>query len=109
MGKKVILCELDYKGHYARFALTKKEFQDMFCKSPSGYGDRVYYPSELGDSFTISPLVHLWCAESSVGSNLWYKFFDNMGWGLPSSEDCAYIDYDRMPTFCEVVRKERLC
>ena len=89
-----ILVERDYKGNYERFALTPDEFANEYpepVKRASGIVLKA-------DSYTISPMVHIWFSPCTVGDNDWNKFFTDMEWGLPESDiesgNLAYIRDD---------------
>lgn len=89
LKKKALMVELDYKGEYIRYALTKKDFKERF---PEVNVDLI----AKGDSTTIRPLVHLWAKETNIGSREWMKFFTDMFYGLCDGDiktgNRAYID-----------------
>ena len=78
-----ILIERDYKGIYERFALTPKEFKTVF---PEIFEDGAISEITSQDSYTTSPLVHIWYKPCVVGDDLWTKFFTDMSWELPQSD-----------------------
>lgn len=98
--KTAILVELDYKGNYERFALTKKEF-------------KKYYPDTyktLGcdeGSDTLRPSVHIYFKKTQIESEDWINFFTDMTWGVPESDiengNLAYINPERALTFRNIL------
>lgn len=78
-----ILIERDYKGIYERFALTPEEFKPVF---PEIFENISTYEIISQDSYTVSPLVHIWYAPCMVGDEMWTKFFTDMSWELPLSD-----------------------
>lgn len=95
-----ILIERDYKGSYERLALTCEEFQKVF----SAYPD-MPSPNTTGNSFTLTPLVHIWYRTATVGDAAWTQFFTDMADGLPQSDiargNLAYIREDLMQSLRE--------
>lgn len=91
----VILCELNYKGDYERFALTEAEFKDVFSVFMN-----MDVPNQTGSSYTLRPMVHIWYRTATLGGPDWDAFFTDMQDGLPDSDIengiCAYIREDRM-------------
>ena len=90
--------ELDYKGHYKRYALTKEQFGEEF-------GDRLNedmpLPSRRPITYTLRPLVHICYQLSRIHDRDWFSFFFDMESGLPESDiesgNLAYIDETEMP------------
>lgn len=89
--KTAIIVELDYKGYYVRYTLTREDFVRTFPDSPA--------PTSDSESDTIRPLVHIWYVETEINSPQWKAFFTDMEDGLPESDiesgNLAYVDLDR--------------
>ena len=89
-NRTVVLVEEDYKGEYARFALTPEEFLLLFQSAPS--------PSGVGDCYTLRPMAHIWYCSATVGSDDWRYFFTDMADGLSESDvengNLAYISWN---------------
>lgn len=94
-----VLVEEDRKGYYKRYALTVREFADEFIN---------LQPSEIWQSETLKPCVHISYRLASVGDMEWKNFFKDMTYGLPESDvesgNLAYVDFESMNTFGEEVR-----
>ena len=83
-----ILIEIDNKGYYHRFALTPMEFESRYRRPRPDIPPAI----EVGDTYTLSPLVHMWYMLTGVGSEDWCNFFTDMTWGLAQSD----IDNDNI-------------
>ena len=86
-----VLCELDNKAYYERYALTPEEFSNMFA-------DRIAkgmpLPRDKGDSWTLRPMVHIWYRTAEVNSPDWETFFTDMADGIPDSDiECGNLAY----------------
>ena len=82
LNSDCILVETDAKGYYCRFALTLNEFNERYRRSRPDIPDAV----EVGDTYTLRPMVHMWYMLTGVGSTEWCNFFTDMTWGLPQSD-----------------------
>ena len=102
-----ILVERDYKGTYERFALTPEEFRKEF---PEVFENTTNGEITETDTFTLSPLVHIWFSPTVVNSRMWKKFFTSMTWGLPSIDvECgnlAYVRIDFMKSLLPYLSKD---
>ena len=91
--KTAIIVELDYKGEYGRYALTREDFTREFPNFPA-----PAFVEEFKDD-TIRPLVHIWYTETEINSPLWKTFFTDLLWGLGETdvenENYAYVDPDQ--------------
>ena len=105
--EKAILIEMDYKGSYGRYALTPEEFRAEFAEELSG---GMAEPGEE-ESFTLSPMVHMWYKEAEIGGELWENFFTDMEEGLPESDiengNLAYISMDDMKSLKKYLPGEK--
>ena len=94
---KAILIERDYKGQFERYALTCSEFEAEFAGEIS---EGMPTPCDIGQSWTLQPLVHIWYKETEIGSEEWDVFFTDMTWGLSHTDiansNLAYIRTDFM-------------
>ena len=97
-----ILVEMDYKGHYERFALTPEEFKEDFPETYKDFG-----PIQESNSDTLKPLVHIWFEPCVVGDGSWELFFTDMEEGLPESDiesgNQAYIRADMAKSLKEYI------
>lgn len=86
---KAILIERDYKGSFERYALTLHEFETKFADELL---EGMPAPFPEAQSWTLSPLVHMWYIEAETESPFWETFFTDMAWGL-SDTDIININY----------------
>lgn len=80
---RAILIERDYKGSFERYALTIHEFKTRFADELSE-GMPAPYPE--AQTWTLSPLVHMWYMEAETESPFWETFFTDMAWGLSDTD-----------------------
>lgn len=90
---KAVIIEMNDKGYYKRYALTPEEFEAEF---ENRLDDDMPEPSEKANIYTLRPGVHVWYMETTVDSEDWSVFFNDMTWGLPQcdieDDNLAYID-----------------
>lgn len=99
-----VICEINSNGYYSRFALTTNEFMNEYEE----YLLRANYPREEWSSFYFNrPDVSIDYMLVDMPSKDWERFFTDMYWGLPESDqpefndNPAYIDLDS----CKSLRK----
>ncbi len=100
MNADCVLIEIDSKGSYYRFALTPKEFEERYRQPRPDIPNAI----EVGDTYTLRPMVHMWYMLTGVGSTEWCNFFTDMTWGLPQSDiDTSNIAYVAEAEFGELL------
>jgi len=103
---KAILVEEDRKGYFRRYALTLDEFIEDFAERIS---EGMPPPTNFGEAYTLRPMVHVWYAETEVGSEEWNKFFTDMFYGSSEGDiksgNAAEIDYRRVGVFADAIRE----
>ena len=104
-----VLVELDYKGQYMRFALTPEEFEKKY---PEVVAD-CDWPAAEADTYTISPLVHIWFKPCQINDEAWKTFFTNMEWGLSEMDldarNLPWIDLTRFGQLRIYISSEMYC
>jgi hypothetical protein len=104
-----ILVELDYKGQYMRFALTPEEFEKKY---PEVVEDCVW-PATEADTYTLSPLVHIWFKPCQINDEAWKEFFTDMEWGLSEMDldarNLPWIDLTKFGQLRIYISSEMYC
>lgn len=103
------LVELDYKGQYMRFALTPEEFEKKY---PEVVADCAW-PATEADTYTLTPLVHIWFKPCQINDEEWKAFFTNMEWGLSEMDidahNLPWIDLTRFGQLRIYISSEMYC
>ena len=112
--RQVFIVERDYKGEYERFALTHEEFEREFPSTYKQFGpfnkvvntlqnDGALSSFDCSDSDTLKPMVHIWFCSTTIDSEVWTTFFEDMAWGLPQSDiDSGNLATIRLDLFGEL-------
>lgn len=92
MEKQIVIVELNNKGYFSRFAITREEFKKKYPKAIE--------PKEEWKDYQIRPMVFLDYRMVRIGDAIWNTFFTDLFWGLSESDiesgNLATIDEELM-------------
>lgn len=115
VGSEAVLIEVDYKGNYERFAMTRQQFSERYKEY---LDENMKEPSALsGNTYEFRPMVHMWYKSCDIGSSQWNDFFTDMSCGLSESDlesgNVAEVKEDLMGALADFLPKtqigDRLC